>query len=129
LPVLGFMKALTLLLWMMTAIPAFAQTADPAKVLFETGTRDEQAGRPERAKLTLLTLASTYPDHALAGKARLEIGAICLFLEAQTQVKSGKTLDGYGTYRTILRVYPDSPLAKLANEAANSLGIPPDPRR
>jgi outer membrane protein assembly factor BamD (BamD/ComL family) len=120
---------ISLLLLFLAAIPTFGQAVDPAKVLFDVGTREEQAGRPERAKLALLTLASTYQSHPLADRAKVEIGAIYLFLEAQAQVQSGKTQDGYATFRTILRVYPESPLAKLADEAAKSLGIPADPRR
>jgi len=123
------MKTLFLVLLLLAAIPTFGQSVDPAKVLFDLGTRDEQAGRPERAKVALLTLASTYQGHPLADRAKVEIGAIYLFLEAQAQVQSGKTQGGYDTFRTVLRVYPESPLAKLADEAAKSLGIPADPRR
>ncbi len=123
------MMRLSLVLFLLAAIPTFGQSVDPAKVLFDAGVRDEQAGRPERAKLALLTLASTYQGHPLADRAKIEIGAIYLFLEAQAQVQSGKTQDGYAAYRTILRVYPESPLAKLADEAAKSLGIPANPRR
>ena len=123
------MKTLFFPLLVLAAIPTFGQSVDPAKVLFDVGTRDEQAGRPERAKLALLTLASTYQGHPLADRARVEIGAIYLFLEAQAQVQSGNRQDGYATYRAILRVYPESPLAKLADDAARSLGIPADPRR
>jgi outer membrane protein assembly factor BamD (BamD/ComL family) len=122
------MKTLSLLL-LLAAIPMFGQAVDPAKVLFDAGTRDEEAGRPERAKLVLLTLASTYQGHPLADKAKVEIGAIYLFLEAQAQVQSGKTQEGYDSFRRIMRVYPDSPLAKLADGSAKSLGIPADPRR
>jgi TolA-binding protein len=123
------MKTFSFLFVLVAAIPMLGQSSDPAKVLFDLGTRDEQAGRPERAKLTFLTLAATYLDDPLAEKAKVEIGAIYLFLEAQAQVNSGKTRDGYKTFRTVMRVYPESPLAKLADETAKSLGIPADPRR
>jgi TolA-binding protein len=107
----------------------FSQNDDPAKVLFDLGTRDEQAGRLDRAKLTLLTLAGTYTEHPLTTKARTEIGAIYLFKEAQSQVTAGQTETAYGTFRTLIRVYPESPLAKLADETAKSLGVPADPRK
>jgi hypothetical protein len=128
LPLRGVMKILSLLLLLLAAIPTFGQSVDPAKVLFDLGTQDEQAGRPENAKVILFTLASAY-EGPIADRAKIEIGAIYLFLEAQAQVQSGKTQDGYATYRTVLRLYPESPLAKLADAAAKSLGIPADPRR
>jgi outer membrane protein assembly factor BamD (BamD/ComL family) len=123
------MKALSLLLLLISAVSVFGQASDPGKTLFDTGTRDEQVGRLDRAKLTLLTMAATYPDHPLTSKAKVEIGAIYMFLEAQAQVQAGKISDGYGTFRTLMRVYPESPLAKLADETVKSLGIPADPRR
>jgi outer membrane protein assembly factor BamD (BamD/ComL family) len=123
------METLTLSLVLVAAIPVFSQNDDPAKVLFDLGTRDEQAGRLDRAKLTLLTLAGTYTEHPLTAKARTEIGAIYLFKEAQSQVTAGQTETAYGTFRTLIRVYPESPLAKLADETAKSLGVPADPRK
>ena len=122
------MKTFAFLLPLLVAIPTFGQS-DPAQVLFDIGIRDEQAGRLERAKLTLVTLAATYQGQPFADKAKTEIGAIYLFLEAQALVQSGKTQDGYATFRLVSRVYPESPLAKLADEAAKSLGIPASPRR
>jgi outer membrane protein assembly factor BamD (BamD/ComL family) len=123
------MKTLTLVLLVMSAIPAFSQNDDPAKVLFDVGARDEQAGKLDRAKLTLLTLAGTYTEHPLAIKARAEIGAIYLFKEAQSQVQAGQPRAAYEAFRTLMRVYPESPLAKLAGETAKSLGAPADPRK
>jgi hypothetical protein len=123
------MKTLTLLLLLVAVVPAFSQSADPAKVLFDVGTRDEQAGKLDRAKLTLLTLAGTYTEHPLANQARAEIGAIYLFKEAQLQVIAGQPAAAYSTFRMLMRVYPESPLAKLANETAKSLGVPPDARK
>jgi outer membrane protein assembly factor BamD (BamD/ComL family) len=123
------MKTLTLLLLAVAAMPVFSQSDEPAKVLFDAGTRDEQAGKLDRARLTLLTLAGTYTEHPLATKARAEIGAIYLFKEAQSQVQAGQPTVAYGTFRTLIRVYPESPLAKLADETAKSLGVPADPRK
>ena len=121
------MKALTLLLLLAAAVPAFSQSGDPAKVLFDAGTQDEQAGKLDRAKLTLLTLAATYPDHPLAAKAKTEIGAIYLLKEAQSQVQAGRARTAYGIFHTVMTVYPESPLAKLADETAKSLGLPVGP--
>jgi outer membrane protein assembly factor BamD (BamD/ComL family) len=107
-------------------IPVFSQS-DPAKVLFDAGIRDEQAGKLDRAKLTFLTLAGTYAEHPLTTKAKAEIGAIYLFKEAQSQVQAGKTRDAGGAFRTLIQVYPESPLAKLAYETAKSLGLSAEP--
>jgi outer membrane protein assembly factor BamD (BamD/ComL family) len=123
------MKTFILVLLAMAAIPVFSQSDDPAKVLFDAGTRDEQVGRLARAKLTLLTLAATYPEHPLTTRARAEIGAIYLFKEAQSQIQAGQPTAAYGAFRTLIRVYPDSPLAKLADETAKSLGVPSDARK
>ena len=103
--------------------------AYPAQVLFELGAKDEAAGRLERAKLALVTLASTYSSSPLTAKARVELGGIYMFMEARAQVQSGRTSAANDTFRVLVRVYPDSPLAQRADEAARSLGIPPDPRR
>jgi outer membrane protein assembly factor BamD (BamD/ComL family) len=123
------MKTLSLLCLLLAALPIFGQPADPAQVLFDVGTRHEQAGRAEQAKLILLVLASTYHGHPLAERAKVEIGALCLFMEGQAQVKAAKPQEAYDTFRTVMRVYPESPLAKVADETAKSLGIPADPRR
>jgi len=120
------------LLLLCTALPLFSQNTvptNPAQVLFDMGTKDEAAGRLERAKLILKTLASTYDTDPLAAKAREELGAIYMFMEAQAEVGSGKTQAAYDSFRTLMRIYRDSPLAKLADETSKTLGIPPDPRR
>jgi TolA-binding protein len=120
------MKALTLLLLLVASIPVFSQS-DPAKVLFDGGSRDEQAGKLDRAKLTLLTLAATYPENPLAAKAKTEIGAIYLFKEAQSQVQAGQPRTAYSIFHTLMTVYPESLLAKLAEDTAKSLGLPAEP--
>jgi|SRR5580658_1913517 outer membrane protein assembly factor BamD (BamD/ComL family) len=121
------MKTLTLMLLAMAATPVFSQNGDPATVLFDAGIRAEQAGKLDRAKLTLLTLASTYAEDPLATKAKAEIGAIYLFKEAQSLVQAGKARNAYGAFHTLMRVYPESPLAKLADETAKSLGLSGEP--
>ena len=119
----------TFLLLLAAAIPVFSQSEDPAKMLLDASIRDEQVGKLDRAKLTLLTLAGTYTGHPLATSARAEIGAIYLFKEAQSQVQAGQRTAAYGTFRTLIRVYPESPLAKLADEMAKSLGVPLELRK
>lgn len=106
-----------------------APVADPAQVLFDLGMKDETAGRLERAKLIFVTLASTYTTSPRTAEVRVELGAIYMFMDAQTQVQAGKAQAAYDTFRTLTRVYPDSPLARMAAETAKSLGIPPNPRR
>ncbi len=110
-------------------MPVRPQDNDPARVLYDQSTRDEQAGRLDKANLILLTLAGTYTEHPLASKARSEIGAIYLFKEAESQIQAGQPAAAYGTFRTLMRVYPESPLVKQADETARSLGIAPNVRK
>jgi outer membrane protein assembly factor BamD (BamD/ComL family) len=120
------------LLILCAAFPLLAQEAaqiDPGQVLFDLGSKSEAAGQLERAKVIFQTLAATYNEHPNTVKAKTELGAICLLMEAQSQTEAGKTQTAYTTFRTLMRVYPESPLAKLADASAKSLGIPPDPRR
>ena len=102
----------------------FAQKGDPATTLFDIGVQDEQTGKLDRAKLTLLTLASTYYESPLAAKAKVEIGAIYIFGEAQGQMTSGRSHDAYNTFSMVARVYPESALAKLA--AAEMRNLDPE---
>jgi outer membrane protein assembly factor BamD (BamD/ComL family) len=115
------MKIAGVSLLLATALLVFAQKGDPATTLFDIGVQNEQSGRLDRAKLTLLTLASTYYDSPLAAKAKVEIGAIYLFAEAQAQLKSGQSHDAYNTFTTVTRVYPESALAKLASAEMRDL--------
>ncbi|SPF56310.1 exported hypothetical protein [Candidatus Sulfopaludibacter sp. SbA4] len=114
------------------AVPIFAQTGetiDPARTLFETGAKQETAGNLDGAKTAFLVLASVYHGDPYAERAKSELAAICLFNEAEFEVRGGKLKDGYSTYRQVMRIFEASPLAKLADDRAKSLGIPPDPRR
>jgi outer membrane protein assembly factor BamD (BamD/ComL family) len=115
------MKIARISLLLGTALLVFAQKGDPAATLFDIGVQDEQSGRLDRARLTLLTLASTYYDSPLAEKAKVEIGAIYVFGEAQTQMRSGRSHDAYNTFNTVARVYPESALAKLASAEMKNL--------
>jgi TolA-binding protein len=115
------MKIVGISLLLAAAFLAFAQKADPATTLFDIGVQDEQSGRLDRAKLTLLTLASTYYDSPPAAKAKVEIGAIYLFGEAQARMRSGQSHDAYNTFNIVTRVYPESALAKLASAEMRDL--------
>jgi outer membrane protein assembly factor BamD (BamD/ComL family) len=124
------MKILPLaLLLSAAAIPALTQPQQPDAVLYQMGLKDETAGRLDRARLTLVTLASTYTSSPLADKARIELGAIVLYQEAKAQEKAGRAQEAYSEYRTLMRAFPDSPVARLADESAKALGFPSDPRR
>lgn len=120
------MKTAAISLLLGTTFLVFAQQMDPPKILFDTGIRDEQSGRLDRAKLTLLTLASTYYDSTLATRAKVEIGAIYVFEEARAQMRSGQSRAAYNTFNTVTRVYPESALAKLASTEMRNLD--PDDR-
>ena len=115
------MRTLGISILLSAAILAFAQQPDPAKTLFDVGVGDEASGRLDRAKLNLLTLASTYDDTPFTTKAKVEIGAIYVFEEAQAQMRSGQPLAAYRTFRTVTRAYPESPLAKLASDEMGRL--------
>jgi outer membrane protein assembly factor BamD (BamD/ComL family) len=115
------MKTAGISLLLGTTLLVFAQQEDPPKILFDIGVRDEQSGRLDRAKLTLLTLAGTYYDSPLAAKAKVEIGAIYIFEEAQAQMRSGQSRAAYNTFSTVARVYPESALAKLASTEMKNL--------
>lgn len=93
---------------------------DP-KILFDTAVHDEQSGRLDSAKLTLITLASTYSDSLLAAKAKVEIGAIYIFEEAQAQERSGQSRAAYNSFNVVVLVYPESALARLASTEMGSL--------
>jgi outer membrane protein assembly factor BamD (BamD/ComL family) len=123
------MTTLRMLLLVCAGATGFAQNAprteDPAQVIYDAGLKQEAAGRADRAKLLMLTLAATYPDHPLTAKAKLEIGAIYLFLEAQGQAREGKVRAAHISFRTLAALYGESPLARVAEEQARLLGPPP----
>lgn len=97
------------------------QTVFPEQSLYDVGVRAEQAGRVEQAKLVFLTLASTYDTSPFTTQAKVEIGALCLFAEAQTKLTADDRKAAFSTFATVARVYPKSPLAKLATAQMNAL--------
>ena len=97
-----------------------AVVCDP-QILFDTAARDELSGRLERAKLTLLQLASTYSESPLVAKAKVEIGAIYLLEEAQARVRSGQSRAAYDTFNVLVVVYPESVLAGVASAEMRNL--------
>ena len=79
------MRSVYKLLIVCTALPLFAQEVtqiDPPQALFQLGITSQAAGELERAKIIFLTLASTYSGSRPAVKAKTELGAIYLFIEA-----------------------------------------------
>lgn len=100
---------------------AFTQPVEPAQVLFDTAVREEAHGRFERARLALVTLANTYYDSPLANKARSEVFALDLFLDAREKQQTGNARAAFVTYRTVAQVYPESPLAKQAEATSRAL--------
>jgi hypothetical protein len=94
---------------------------DLTKILFDSAVHDEQSGRLDRAKLTLLTLASTNSDSPLAAKAKEEVGAIYIFEEAQAQARSGQSRAAYDAFNVVALIYPESALARLASSEMGNL--------
>jgi hypothetical protein len=94
---------------------------DPAKTLFDYGVRAEREKRLDQAKLYMLTMARTYDVDQLLARAKVEIGAIYVFQEAQAQAATGRTHDAWDTYYMVIQVYPESALAGLAQEERKKL--------
>jgi len=103
------------------AAGALAQPAAPDQVLFDAAVRDEAHGRFERARLELVTLASTYSDSSLAARARSEVFALDLLLDAREKQQAGHAKAAFVAYRTVAQVYPESPLAQQAEAASRAL--------
>jgi len=120
------MKRLFVVVFLAGSTGALAQPAEPAQVLYDTAVREEAHGRLERARLALVTLANTYYDSPLADKARREVFALDLFLDAREKQQAGYAKAAFITYRTMAQVYPESPLAQQAE--ASSRGLEPQSR-
>src|ERR1017187_9975208 len=115
------MKRLFMVLLLAGSTGAFTQPVEPAQVLFDTAVREEAHGRFERARLALVTLANTYYDSPLANKARTEVFALDLFLDAREKQQNGNARAPFITYRTVAQVYPETPLAKQAEATSRAL--------
>ncbi|MGD0871018.1 MAG: hypothetical protein ABSB88_15795 [Bryobacteraceae bacterium] len=115
------MKRLFMVLLLAGAAGAFAQPVEPAQVLFDTAVREEAQGRFERARLALVTLANTYYDSPLANKARSEVFALDLFVDAREKQQTGHAKAAFIAYRTMAQVYPESPLAQQAEASSRAL--------
>jgi hypothetical protein len=115
------MKRLFMVLLLAGSAGALAQPVQPAQVLFDTAVREEAQGRFERARLALVTLANTYYDSPLASKARSEVFALDLFMDAQEKQQTGRAKAAFVAYRTVAQVYPESPLAQQAEASSRAL--------
>jgi tetratricopeptide (TPR) repeat protein len=93
---------------------------DPARLLFDTGVKDVEIGRFERARLAFQTLIDTYPGNPLASDAKAQIDATKLYEEGQDRMRQGRFDAAEFTFQTLLSVYPESPLVKQAEEAMHS---------
>lgn len=88
-----------------------------AQVLFNTGVQDVEAGRLERARLTLQTLINTYPYDPLVPDAKAQIEAIKLYEEGQDRLRQGRFEAAEFTFQTLVSVYPESSLVTPAEAA------------
>src|ERR1035438_10539165 len=115
------MKRLFMVLLLAGSTGVFAQPVEPAQVMFDHAVRDEASGRFDRARLVLVTLSTSYSDSPLAAKARTEVFALDLFLDAREKQKTYHARAAFITYRTVTQVYPESPLAKQAEATSRAL--------
>src|ERR1035441_5212007 len=115
------MKRLFMVLLLAGSTGAFTQPVEPAQVLFDTAVREEAHGRFERARLALVTLANTYYDSPLANKARSEVFALDLFMDAREKQQAGHVKAAFVAYRTMAQVYPESALAQQADASSRAL--------
>jgi hypothetical protein len=93
---------------------------DPARRLYDSGVKLAEDGKLPAARRTLSTLVNTYPKSVEAAGAQNAIDATLLFEDGEARLLAGK----YGTaglaFQTLVAVYPESPLAPRAAEAARS---------
>jgi hypothetical protein len=118
------MKTLSMVLLLAASTGAYGQPADPAQKLFDTAVRDEAHGKFDQARLVLVTLATTYSDSPLAARARTEVFALDLFLDAREKQQTGHARSAFIAYRTVAQVYPESPLAQQAEATSRALEPP-----
>jgi len=115
------MKTISTILLLAAASGGYGQAASPAQTLFDTAVRDEANGKFERARLALVTLAHTYSNSPLAARARTEVSALDLFLDAREKQQKGRDRSAFIAYRTVAQVYPESPLAQEAEATSRAL--------
>jgi outer membrane protein assembly factor BamD (BamD/ComL family) len=93
---------------------------DPAGFLYNLGVKLAEEGKLQAARRTLGTLLNSYPKSVEAAEAQNAIDAMLLFEDGQARLLAGK----YGTarlaFQTLVVVYPESPLAPRAAEAARA---------
>jgi tetratricopeptide (TPR) repeat protein len=93
---------------------------DPARQLFDTGVKDVETGKLERARLTFQALIDTYPGNPLAYDAKAQIDATKLYEEGQDRMRQGRFEAAEFTFQTLLAVYPESPLVKQAENGMHA---------
>ena len=100
---------------------ADAPSTGSARLLYDTGIRQTEAGKFEVARLTLQTLVDTYPKDPLALQAKGAIDATLLFEEGQARTRAGKYETARLAFETLIAVYPESPLVERAKGALDGL--------
>src|ERR1035438_1338742 len=100
---------------------ADAPSTGSARLLYDTGIRQTEAGKFEVARLTLQTLVDTYPKDPLALQAKGAIDATLLFEEGQARTKAGKYETARLAFETLIAVYPENPLAERAKPAIETI--------
>jgi len=103
--------------------------ANTARLLFDTGMRQTEEGNFAAARLTLRTLADTYPRDPLALQAKGAIDATLLFEEGQARAKAGKYQTAQLAFETLIAVYPENPLVNRARAAIEAIAEKEKARR
>ena len=134
-----------------TAMAGGGGTAESPRALYKTGVQQFRRGAYETARIALEELLSTHPRHELApdaqfflartyrdaGEARraleefqrvLELytnsgrASAALYQRGMIHVELGNTDEARSAFEQVLRGYPDSPEAELAEEQLSELG-------
>jgi outer membrane protein assembly factor BamD (BamD/ComL family) len=102
------------------SVVANSAPPDSRTILYDRGIKLTEAGKLPAARRTLETLVNTWPKSVEATEAKYAIDAMLLFEDGQARLRAGK----YGTaglaFRTLLAVYPESPLVPRAADAMST---------
>ncbi len=109
------MKTLSMLL--LVAATAAAEDGGFAARLWDSAIRSEETGNLDLARAALGVLAAN-GGSPFAARARNELDAIDLYIEGHARLQAGKAESASITFRTLVQVYPESPLAARAETAS-----------
>jgi len=121
------MKQLCMVALLALASSSLVQPANPDQALYDSAVRNEALGRYKAARTKLVKIGQANVAGPLAMRARNELDALDLFLEAREQQRAGRRTATV-TYHTVAQVYPESPLAKQAEANRRALASQPDRR-